>query len=852
MQISIAGLNKIAGTFVGFGLVFLIVARPVAAIEVGTGDGLVMRLDESGQVTALSAGGLDLLSSGKTGGFQLREYHFDPGPELLKEGGFDRPGGFRMSGGWHRDTTVARSGGASLCLDVARKGELLIDIPLEPDAVYLVTFYMKTKDLEGTPILHIRRRDSQGKLIGRQANIEYLGIYHPDWRRLQHTFQTLPGTSRGELMFHVVYGALRGRIWIDDFSIRQLRLTPFTTIKGTVSPDRDGGVLFQAETSGIKLEASIRGLAEHITISGVLQDVTGNERCVQLLYRLPLDAEGWRWQRGLSSADTIEPGRTYTNATEIGRSTNRYISPWPYSSIDGPEVGLSLGAAIDHPSVYRMWYDEEGYWCVCFDFGLSQQTKKFPGRAEFALTLSLHDPRWGMRAAAKKYFTLFPRFFEARTNPGATIQNRLNAEIRGLEDFGAMYADRHGGDVSWIKLANDAGMYTMTYNEPWMWRSRLPEKIQPDMLSVEGILARQRRDIVLWDTNDSNPDYRNVPRAYSVRAFLNSVFHDEFGNPVTNGIRTYSSGRQLEWLTNADPEIVGAYGKPNRGMLSWIYEYGRDREGAQKIGGRANGIRYDSLSEWVHLGAENFRQEHFAFADFPLTFSYRTAKPCQLGYFCALEYMIFVRREMLKTNGITYANGGVGVPWFCWLLDGISREGWRPEIEGYQRIRMLMYQKTCGDWGGGRLSRLSDLEMERRLNTCLTYAWWPGLDGASQAVYDKKRPLFKKYIPVLKSLARSGWEPVTYAVAEPEGTIIERFGGNKGRRLFFTVRNIQPKPATISVTVDAEALGLDLDQLRVRDVLADKEITALKINRNGTISFFISAPAQTTVVLEIG
>ena len=820
----------------------------VLAMEVKTGDGLVMTLSETGQMTALSADGSELLSPGKVGGFLVGEYRLNPGPELVENGGFEAPGGFQMSGGWHRDTTVACSGGASLCTDVPKKGELLIHVPLRPNAVYMVTFYMKSEELDGTPILHIRRQNAQGNYILRQANIEYLGIYYPDWVRCQHTFQTLPGTVRVELMFHVVYGKQRGKVWIDDLSIHELPLPQPVAFQGKVIPGQDGAQ-FQAEWNGIQLEATIRGLPDHIAIEGVLRDTTGTDRCVQLTYRLPVAAAGWRWYTGLDRFQTIEPGRTYTNATEIGRDTNRYISPWPYSSIDGPKAGLSMGVPMDHPSVYRMGYDEEGYYTIRLDFGLTPDTKKFPCQAKFALALGRHDPSRGMRAAAKKYFTLFPQFFKVRTRPGATFGNPLIAQVRGLEDFGAMYGDRHGGDVRWIKLANDAGMYAMTYNEPWMWRSSFGAMAQTALPPAKDIIERERRDIDVWNKN--SPGYWQVPQAYSVRAFLNSVFHDEFGQPVMNGTRAYGGGRSrvVEWLTNADPEIVGPYGEPNRGMLSWIYEYGNDANGARRLGGTANGIRYDSLGEWVHLGAENFRREHFAFADIPLTFSYRVGRPCQLSYFCALEYMTFVRREMLKQDGITYANGAIDVPWFTWLLDGISREGWLPETEGFQRIRMLMYQKTCGDWGGARIGRLSEAEIEHRLNTCLTYTWWPGIDGAPQEIFDQKRPIYKKYIPVLRALAQAGWEPVTYATAKPKGAIIERFGGEDGRPLFFTVRNIEQSPQSISVTIDARALGLSANQLRLSDVLAGKEITSAKSDGTGASFFSMRIPAQTTVVL---
>ena len=830
-----------------------------SASEVKTDDRLVMTLSETGQVIALSADGFGLLSPGKVGGFLVGEYRLNPGPELVENGGFEDSGGFQMTGGWHPDTTVARTGRVSLCVEVPKKGEFYVRAPLKPNAVYMVTLYMKSEGLDGRPIVHIRRLDAQGNYILGQTNIEYLGIYDSDWVRRQHTFQTLPGTVRGELMFHVVYGKLQGKVWIDDLSVRELLLPQPVCFQGKVVAGK-AGAQFHAEHDGIQLNATVRGQTDCIAIEGVLRDTTGKDRCVQLTYRLPVAAGGWRWYTGLDKFQTIESGWTYTNATELGRDTTRYISPWPYSSIDGSQVGLSMAVPMDGPSVYRMWYDEEGYYNIRLDFGLSPDTKKFPSQAKFALVLSRHDPQWGMRAAAKKYFTTFPQFFEVRTRPGATIQNSHFAGVKGLEDFGSMYADRHGGNVRWIKLANDAGVYTMTYNEPWMWRSGGFGPIAQGALPpVRDIIDREKRDIDMWNKN-SVGDYWQVPRAYSVRAFLNSVFHDEFDQPVMNGIRTYRGGNAVvEWLTNADQEIVGAYGKPNRGMLSWTYEYGSDLAGAQKLGGVANGIRYDSLSEWVHLGAENFRREHFAFADIPLTFSYRVGRPCQLGYFCALEYMTFVRREMLKQDGITYANGGIGVPWFTWLLDGISREGWLPQMEGYQRIRMLMYQKTCGDWGGARTGRMSNAEIERHLNTCLTYTWWAGIDGTSQQTFDQKRPIFKKYIPILRSLAQAGWEPVTFATAVPEGTIIERFGGEDDRPLFFTVRNTERSSRTISVAIDAKALGLSAKRLKVFDVpslrsragLADKELVSVEYNEPGSLSFSLRIPAQTTVVLEV-
>ena len=120
---------------------------------------------------------------GQIPGFLLGEYRLNPGPELVTNSGFEQPGGLQVSGGWHRDTTISRSGKASLRCDVSDKVEFHVRVPLKPNAVYRITFYMKSEGLNGQPTLHVRRFDARGQYIRRQANINYLGIYSNGWVR---------------------------------------------------------------------------------------------------------------------------------------------------------------------------------------------------------------------------------------------------------------------------------------------------------------------------------------------------------------------------------------------------------------------------------------------------------------------------------------------------------------------------------------------------------------------------------------------------------------------------------------------------------------------------------------------
>jgi hypothetical protein len=56
-------------------------------------------------------------------------------------------------------------------------------------------------------------------------------------------------------------------------------------------------------------------------------------------------------------------------------------------------------------------------------------------------------------------------------------------------------------------------------------------------------------------------------------------------------------------------------------------------------------------------------------------------------------------------------------------------------------------------------------------------------------LYNRDRPLFKKYIPLCKRVAEAGWEPVTGALSDNASVIVERFG-TQPRPCYLTVYNL--------------------------------------------------------------
>jgi hypothetical protein len=67
----------------------------------------------------------------------------------------------------------------------------------------------------------------------------------------------------------------------------------------------------------------------------------------------------------------------------------------------------------------------------------------------------------------------------------------------------------------------------------------------------------------------------------------------------------------------------------------------------------------------------------------------------------------------------------------------------------------------------------------------------------NKSLYDRDRPLFEKYIPVIAKLSHAGWEPLTYASAGASGVWLERYG-NK----YLTVLNASERPVETTLHID--------------------------------------------------
>jgi len=86
--------------------------------------------------------------------------------------------------------------------------------------------------------------------------------------------------------------------------------------------------------------------------------------------------------------------------------------------------------------------------------------------------------------------------------------------------------------------------------------------------------------------------------------------------------------------------------------------------------------------------------------------------------------------------------------------------------------------------------------------------------------YNRDRPLFKKYLPLIRLAAEAGWQPVPHAECDNAGIWVERFGPDARGTVYLTLFNDTAQRRTGTLSVDAAALRLD-GALSARELVCD-------------------------------
>lgn len=598
-------------------------------------------------------------------------------------------------------------------------------------------------------------------------------------------------------------------------------------------------------------------------INGDLRHLTDEPSCITLRIILPLSGKEWKWFRGLDKSLTMNArdicydtigvrtvlppdgafnGRNLQDGgygDPVGRGTMSYY-PLCAVSVDG--MGRGLGVDMSLPEVYRLGAGTSQGLIAEFDLATSPLTARFPNRAFFRLCSFNFNSGWGMRAALSRYYSIFPEAFKKRVvNEGIWLPFTPLRSIPGWDDFGFAFHETSWGskDVKFDKkipaMLSDkgTGVLSFQYTEPW--DLQLPIRVKTmgyNEIVGGGLINKEHRYYLdISATNDKNG-------LWQARRLETPWFRAGWAVSIT---------------TNCDPDLPG-FNK---------YSYILKDEINPALELDADGIYFDSM-EWNWHHDLNYREDHFATTNYPLTFSASVKKPAIWNFASEFAFMKKISDEMHIQGKLAMGNGHGWNPFAASNLDLFGAElSWYSSddhnTEALDFKRAISFQKPIVFLLNEGLNDKAFTDPPYNgyvvyFEKMLAYGFFPSffsVDASTDPYWqdEKKiengRPFFKKYIPVIKKIAGAGWEPVTYASCNSEGIRIERFG--ERNNLFFTVRNNGALDSSCEITLDMKGLGitgqitcLEMIEGVTARVNGDKIILPVAAGRTKVISVLLS------------
>ncbi len=543
------------------------------------------------------------------------------------------------------------------------------------------------------------------------------------------------------------------------------------------------------EAKGVRLSVVETPAADGATYRVTVEDRTGRDRALTLVYAWPLPAGDLVFEEDPRTAVPLAdnaPQRSDAQAMGCGAGG---LNRWPFGAVSVGGRGFALGIDTAHPAYFRTAvYPRTRLLFIAFDLGLA------PEKRTAAFAFRRFTFTGGFRGALAAYAAREPDAFKTRVpEQGIWMPFRAIKSVENWQDFGFKF--KEGNDeTAW----DDAhGIFTFRYTEPTTWWLSMDKAHGTNRFTMADCLDKVESLAAKGD-----------PRA---RAWRGSVMRDEDGARVGRVMDTPWC-RGAIWLLSPLPDIAGVceykvknteadfakfYAKP--------FPVGQDGE-------------YIDSAEGYLTPTLDFNRTVFAASDTPLVFS--SDEDHRPALFKGLSMYEYVRRTAARVwprGRFVMANGVPGRwPWLPAYVDvggtetqWIDEEGrWRPESH-----RSLLYKRALSMGKPYCYLQNVDFEkfayadMENFMRHCVAYGLFPGCfsHNASEGhyftrpeVYNRDRPLFKKYVPLCKMLSEAGWRPVNTLVASTDARVfVEQFGAR-----YVTVFN--SARATVKVRLTAK------------------------------------------------
>ena len=594
----------------------------------------------------------------------------------------------------------------------------------------------------------------------------------------------------------------------------------------------------QCTELGLSLQWSVNEQPDHLAVTGRITNPRAGDRAIQLIFALPAQEGDWQWHDDIRHQRALAGSGEFANTSSADAGSTGTLSVYPVAAVSGARNGLALALDMATPALYRLFYHAvTRQLCIAYDFGLAPDTARFPNSAEFRFVIYRLPGDGGFRAALDRLGRVFPEYFRVRSPTQGTWMPFTDvATIPSWQDFGFRY---HEGDnnVAW----DDAHqVLSFRYLEPTTWWMPMsPER--PRTLAE----ALQVRDAYASGPAGFQRDLAIVSHG--------AAMEEADGRPALT-FRNEPWANGAVWSLNPNPALPAS---PNAATVYWNDASRARYAPNQPV--HLDGEYLDSIEGYVTANL-NFRREHFASTTVPL--SYATESKA-LGLYKGLaihEFTRWLADDVHSRGGLVFANGvpyrfGFLCPWldvlgteFDWMPGGTYTP---PSEAQFCLWRSLAGAKPYLLLLNTDFNRFTPDLVEHYFQTCLAYGIFPSMFSANAADnpywqnaawYERDRPLFRKYIPLIRQVAEAGWQPVTQANFDAAGCLVERFGPARDGALYLTILNGNAQARTGRLKVSADPAG--------PGGLATELVTAQRLAWNDG-SWIVSVPGRSTVAIRL-
>lgn len=754
--------------------------------------------------------------------------------------------------GFEKDEVVKRSGAFGLrCVNKdaleVRGGRQVFTLNQEKPVPVVVDGWSKAEGVTGAPnsdySLYIDLEYTDGSNVWAYASAFETGTH--DWQRRQIVI-----TPEKPIKSLFVYGVLRGHTgtaWFDDFSVKAMTgngvfdsqtLTPPTLPSGAksgwfVRDVAEGGAIFPLVPGGKAIDG-LSLTAEKQALNGRIMTTTLSSnakktRSLTLYYVERFEARQPVWWNTIREKSVLTDTEGSNAVTSGNAGATGTQTKYPFGCVTGSGAGRALALPPNAgPYITRIGF-HPGSQLLYMAFDLALMPERDPAK----VTVARYDvsPEWGMRDAARVYYTLAPAYYEKRAKgEGIWLPFTDPAQIKDVADYGILW---HEGDNS-VASDDKKGILSFRYTEPMSFWMPMPVAMKRDYETAYAYLKRLASgEEKIEIRNKTNPiDLKRQKEAqYQAKATLtsgsmapNGMLNVQFQNaPWCNGaVWTLNPNPRLpgEWTTTrVDYDVADAdkrYGKGANGILDGEY--------------------LDSMENWA--ATLDYGPTALRVSRATPTFSadpYRAAIPT---WFSVWEYTDWLRTDLHKRGKLLMGNS---TPWSIYalsaLLDAAGTEtGWlgndgsfQPESDGFMSWRRtLVGRKPYLILLNTDFDKFTNEYVKKYFERCVFYGIFPSFYSVNAADkpywenpkwYERDRALFRKYIPIVKRLSAAGWEPVTLARSDRPEIYVERFG-----KEYITLLNAGSTPTEATITLDLDALGKPNKRF-IQELFTDKALT---------------------------